>query len=271
MLRPAAVAGKFYPARAEALAAEILRCTGGPSLPAKDRQKAVGALCPHAGYMYSGAVAGSVYRQLRVPGSVILLGPNHTGLGPDFSVMAEGGWEIPTGVLPVDGSLAGALISESALFKEDVTAHSFEHSLEVQLPFIKFFNERASIVPVVIGRASLPELEDAGGAVARAIKEYGREVLIIASSDMSHYVPDATARKMDRLAIERMLALDPEGLYNTVTSHRISMCGFMPATVMLYAARALGAGGASLTSYATSGETSGDMASVVGYAGIVVR
>ncbi|MDA8168245.1 MAG: AmmeMemoRadiSam system protein B [Nitrospiraceae bacterium] len=262
-----AVAGQFYPGSREALAYELKEYTER----GLRKQKAIAAVCPHAGYMYSGAVAGAVYSAIEVPQTVVLLGPNHSGFGPQFSIMSEGEWELPNGLVPINSALAELIIKEAPGFIRNSTAQVLEHSLEVQVPFITYFRPDADIVPIVMLQAGLDELKEAGLGLARAIRAYGKDVLIVASSDMSHYVPDEEARRKDRMAIEKILALDAGGLFSTVIRERITMCGYIPATVMLFAAKALGAKEAALVKYATSGEVSGDFSQVVGYAGIAVR
>ncbi|MDA8172938.1 MAG: AmmeMemoRadiSam system protein B [Nitrospiraceae bacterium] len=267
MIRKAAVAGRFYPDTPAELAAELDRMLagGGP------KQKVLAAVCPHAGYVYSGRVAGSVYSRIEIPRKIVLIGPNHTGAGPQFSIMTEGQWEVPNGRLPVDTALAMRILGEVPFFTNDTKAHAFEHSLEVQLPFIARLRPGASIVPITMMRALPDYLKKAGEGLARALEAQKEDTLIIASSDMSHYVPDETARKMDALAIEHILKLDPVGLFNTVAEKRISMCGVAAVALMLFTAKLLGATGATLVEYATSGQTSGDYSQVVGYAGIIVK
>ncbi|MGW8271971.1 MAG: AmmeMemoRadiSam system protein B [Thermodesulfovibrionales bacterium] len=265
-VRKPAVAGQFYSADSERLRQEVGRFVSAEGR----KKKCLGVVSPHAGLMYSGAVAGAVYSAVVIPPTVVLLGPNHTGIGPRAAVMATGAWALPTGTLTVDNGVAAALLSRSALLSEDSSAHLFEHSLEVQLPFIHFFREDVKIVPVTMMHLSLDECIRMGSEMAEAIRAASTEILMVASSDMSHYVPDRVAREKDRMAIDRMLEIDPEGLYEVVERHSISMCGFVPATVMLAAARDLGAKSAELVKYATSAETSGDYGHVVGYSGILV-
>ncbi len=264
--RAAAVAGQFYPSTPGALSAQL-----DSFLPSQKKEKAIAALCPHAGYIYSGGVAGSVYSRLEMPRKIVLLGPNHTGIGPQFSLMAEGAWRVPNGLLPVDAELAGRILEEVPFFTVDETAHEYEHSLEVQLPFIAHLRPDASIVPVTMMPGLIEYLEKAGHGLARAISSQKEDVLMVVSSDMSHYVPDSTAREKDRLAIDRVLGLDPEGLFETINENRISMCGYIPAILMLYAAKMLGAEGGRLVSYDTSASASGDKDQVVGYAGIIIK
>jgi AmmeMemoRadiSam system protein B len=185
--------------------------------------------------------------------------------------MSHGAWQMPWGDVPVDEELAARLQTACQLLREDASAHSREHAIEVQLPFLHRFRPDVRIVPVALGRLSLEECRELGENVADAIAGDADPPLLVASSDMSHYVPDAVARKKDRMAIDRMLALDPDGLYGTVRTERISMCGVLPATVVLFAACRLGATSARLIRYATSGDVSRDFDQVVGYAGLAFR
>jgi hypothetical protein len=264
MDRDPVVAGRFYPGDPIRLAREVDRLLAAAGEPAK----VLGLVAPHAGYVYSGAVAGAVYARVVVPERVIVLGPNHTGLGGKVALWAEGRWETPLGAVPVDAGLAEALLA-SPLVARDREAHRFEHSLEVQVPFLQRRQARLSIAPLCLGPLAWPECEALGKHVARAASAAG--ALLVASSDMSHYLPAAEARAKDERALEKLLALDPRGLHEVVRREHITMCGFVPATVMLVAAREMGATRASLVRYGHSGETSGDDRSVVGYAGVVVR
>ncbi len=266
-VRDAAVAGRFYPAdRAELeqsiseMAVEAAGWIGS----------AVGVMVPHAGYMYSGAVAGAVYASVELPRRFIILGPNHTGVGSPGSVMARGRWRLPLGDIPIDESLAAAIISDSDVLKEDATAHVFEHSIEVQLPFLQQLAPGFSFVPISLMVRDSASCMDIGSAVARAVSSQRESVLIIASSDMSHYESQQTAERKDRLALERVLALDAKGLLETIAADAISMCGAAPTAAMLSAAVELGASGATLVKYRTSGDVTGDLDQVVGYAGVVV-
>ena len=261
------VAGQFYPGGREALRREIERLAP----PAAVRRKALAVVSPHAGYLYSGPVAGAVFAATPVPGVVVLLGPAHGDIGPMFAVSRRGRWQTPLGESPVDGALADRVAAACALVEEDDGAHLREHSLEVQLPFIQFFRPDAAIVPLCVSYAAgYAELEALGRALAGAVREDGREVLIVASTDMSHYVSQKTAERQDLLAVRKVLDLDPAGLFETVTAERISMCGFQPTTAALVAALGLGATGAELVRYETSGRASGDYGRVVGYAGITI-
>ena len=185
--------------------------------------------------------------------------------------MESGEWEIPTGVFTIDETISYKIAMNVPIVTKDARAHMFEHSLEVQLPFIAFFSKQVKIVPIAILAATVEECRMLGEGIAKAVKSAGYPVVVVASSDMSHYVPDAVARQKDKKAIDRILSLDPGGLYETVTKEKISMCGYLPAVTMLFAAKALGAQSAKLIRYTTSAEVSGDYDHVVGYAGIVVR
>lgn len=262
-----AVAGQFYPGTASGLSRALLELTREE----KERLPAIGVVSPHAGYVYSGAVAGELFSSIQVPGRAVIFCPNHTGIGEDAAIMSRGAWRMPWGDVPVDEELAARLETACPLLREDASAHSREHAIEVQLPFLHRFRPDVRIVPVALGRLSLEECRELGENVADAIEGDTERPLLVASSDMSHYVPDAVARKKDRMAIDRMLALDPEGLYRIVRTERISMCGVMPATVVLFAARRLGATSARLIRYATSGDVSREFDQVVGYAGLAFR
>ena len=284
-IRKPIVSGKFYPSNAETLREMITSFTSSPlegEVRWGDKKiSAIGAVVPHAGYVCSGVVAGAVYSRLSIPELVIILGPNHTGLGPAFSLMAEGAWQTPLGQVPVS-SLTKKLLEQSSLLQPDESSHQFEHSLEVQLPFLQFCAEkenvargfslagRFEIIPIVVGSLHEADLLKLGKEIAGFIKECKKETLIIASSDMTHYEPDEVAREKDKYALEAVLALNPELLLKRTAERNISMCGVGPATIMLAAARELNAKKAELVMYNTSGDTCGDKDSVVGYAGVIV-
>jgi AmmeMemoRadiSam system protein B len=267
MLRKPAVAGRFYPADRKTLEGDLARYLG--ELRADVR--GLGIVVPHAGYMYSGHVAGAVYSRLRVPAKAIILCPNHTGLGASLSIMSEGSWEIPLGRVPIDGALAKSLLRHCHLLTEDSAAHQFEHSLEVQLPFLVHLRPDVQFVPIAVGVGGYASLERLGKAIEASIAELGEEVLVVASSDMSHYEPDEITRVKDRKAIDRILALDPKGLYDTVKAESISMCGYGPTVAMMHGIQPLSSRKAELVKYATSGDVSGNRKEVVGYAGLLVH
>jgi AmmeMemoRadiSam system protein B len=266
MDRSPAVAGQFYPGSPDRLSRTVAELTRD----VEEKLQAIAVVSPHAGYVYSGAVAGELFSSVRIPRKVIVFCPNHTGYGEEAAIVSHGSWRMPWGKVPLDADLAGRLKEACPLLLEDTTAHSREHSLEVQLPFLHRFRPDFRLVPVALGRLSLEDCRVLGEAAAGVIESEAERPLLVASSDMSHYVTDAAARNKDRMAIDRVLALDPEGLYRTVRSERISMCGVIPATVALFAARRLGATRALLIKYATSGEVSRDFEQVVGYAGLAV-
>jgi len=277
MLRQPAVAGYFYQGSAESLRRQVEEFVTRGSAKAA----AYGILAPHAGLKYSGAVAGAVYSSIEIPDTVVLIGPNHTGLGTPVSLMSHGRWKTPLGEVDIDEALASAILNKSGLIHEDSLAHLREHSLEVQLPFLQYFKKALKIVPIQMMDIRLETCLELGRAVSSSIQErvHGQEikepkkheVLIVASSDMTHYESAETARKKDMKAIQQMLELDPEGLYRAIKEYDISMCGFGPAVAMLTACKALGATEADLVKYANSGDASNDFASVVGYAGLIVR
>jgi AmmeMemoRadiSam system protein B len=264
MDREPAVAGRFYEGDPRILAREVRAFLTAPVAP----QPALGVVAPHAGYMYSGAIAGAVYGRVAVPPKVIVLGPNHTGLGRPAALWpAGGGWKTPLGSIPVSRALTEALAADPRV-ELDRAAHLREHSLEVQVPFLAVARPDVEIAGLCLGPLDVDACAEVGETVAAAARAHG--ALIVASSDMSHYIPAAEAREKDRHAIDRILALDPAGLHRTVRREGLTMCGVIPATVMLFAARALGATRAELVRYGHSGEVTGDEDAVVGYAGLIV-
>ncbi|GBE15469.1 MAG TPA: AmmeMemoRadiSam system protein B [Proteobacteria bacterium] len=267
-LRQPAVSGQFYPGVDSILAEQVSSwLIDGVAEPGVS-----GAVIPHAGYVYSGAVAGETVSHLEVPGRVIILGPNHTGVGERISVFPSGAWSMPFGRLRVDEGLAGQIIDGIGGARPDRMAHIREHSIEVQLPFLYFRKKGPfTFVPITLSMLTEDECRDTGLALAGIIEGSDDDILIVASSDMTHYESDESARKKDSLAIERVLDLDPPGLLDVVRTHEISMCGIIPVAVMLYALIALGAVSARLVRYATSAEAGGDFSHVVGYAGIIVK
>jgi AmmeMemoRadiSam system protein B len=268
MLRSPAVAGQFYPGSEASLVKTLSALV--PVIKPEERKKALAVVSPHAGYIYSGGVAGETFARVKVPESVVILGPNHTGHGVPISLMAQGSWDMPMGEVAINIELAAEIARNSPLVEIDEIAHRFEHSLEVQVPFLQYIQKNLSIVPIVISHVPYETCVAVGQGLAAAIKSYGKPVLIVASTDMTHYESRQEASAKDSLALGRIQELDPEGLYNTVIGKRISMCGIMPATVALIAALALGAKKAELVRYTDSGETSGDTSHVVGYAGLVI-
>ena len=265
-IRPPAVAGRFYPAKPEKLLDEVRSYTSG----AQEKFRAIGCLVPHAGYLYSGHVAGAVYARLQLPKTFIVLCPNHTGMGQPLAIMSEGRWLTPLGEVQIDSHIARALKADFPPLVEDVMAHRAEHALEVQLPFLQALVGEFKFVPIAIGVGHIEILQALGEAIAGVISAESERPLVIASSDMNHYESDEITRVKDRKAIEKILALDAPGLFEIVRQQDISMCGYGPAVAMLTAARRLGASSARMIKYATSGDISGDRDLVVGYAGIAV-
>ena len=265
MVRKPAVAGQFYPGTKEGLERELAKMI--PNI--TEKVDAIGAMSPHAGYVYSGPVAGEVYARLKPKATYIILNPNHTGYGAQFALSTEP-WATPLGEVEVDEKLINVLKKKTSLIEEDPSGHLFEHSAEVQVPFIQRIAPNAKIVPITCSYGDITELEDVSGAIAGAVEETGRNATIIASSDMTHYETRKSAEAKDKKAIEKILELDPEGLLRTVSKENISMCGYLPTAVMLMAAKKLGAKKAELVRYADSGDASGDTFQVVGYAGIIV-
>jgi AmmeMemoRadiSam system protein B len=229
----------------------------------------LGVVSPHAGWRYSGKVAGQVFASVKVPETVIVIAPNHRGVGSEKSIWNKGEWNIPNGSIPVNTELADLVIKHADLVP-DTFAHQAEHSLEIQLPFIYFRNPQATIVPICLMAMPPWMLKPIGSGIAAAIKEYGREVLMVASSDMSHYISADMAKRLDFMAIEKVKQLDGDGLYSTVRENDISMCGVVPVTTMIFAAKELGATEADLVTYATSGDVTGDYNEIVAYAGMII-
>jgi MEMO1 family protein len=268
MIRLPAVSGRFYPSDPAQLNHELdsFLATGIH----KSRIRAQACLVPHAGYKYSGHVAGAVYSRMDIPDRVILIGPRHFPRGASFAIRSDGAWKTPLGLVPVDHSLAEKIMRACPLLREDSIAHESEHSLEVQLPFLQRLAPAFTFVPIVIGSAEYMDLEALGIAIAEVIGSEPEPILLIASSDMNHYESEDVTRVKDRKAMDRVLALDPRGLFDTVRNEDISMCGYGAAVAMLTAARRMGAAHAELVRYATSGEITGDFQEVVGYAGIII-
>jgi AmmeMemoRadiSam system protein B len=225
---------------------------------------------PHAGWVYSGMVAGAVYGRVALPQKLILLGPNHFAVGREGALMSGGRWLYPGGELPVDPELARALLSASPLLTEDDLAHSREHALEVQIPFLSRVAPGTAFVPITLKRTSLDFCRAIGEAVAEVVSTSPEPVVLISSTDLNHYESQAVSNRKDRVAIDGILSLDPERLHRDVMTHEVSMCGIAPTTALLYALRGLGAREASLVKYLTSGDVSGEMARVVGYCGVII-
>jgi len=266
-MRSPVVADRFYPGNPLELRKTLNKLV--PEIPEEEKLEALAVISPHAGYVYSGGVAGETMAGVRIPGTVIILGPNHHGQGAPLALGMQD-WRMPLGEVLVDQDLALGIIRRSKVITGDETAHQFEHSLEVQVPFLQYFREDVRIVPIVVSHVPFEVCLEAARDLAGAVHECGRQVLLVASTDMTHYEPRRIAGRQDRLALDRIEALDARGLYDTVVENRISMCGFVPTTIVLLTALELGASRAELVRYTDSGEMSGDSSQVVGYAGMII-
>lgn len=268
MVRLPAVAGKFYPSSARELSALIEKY----SQASPDRPPATYRAClvPHAGYVYSGQVAGAVFARIALPKRVIVLGVRHFPRGDDVAVYLEGSWRTPLGDSQIDASLASEIARACPIMQEDSVAHQQEHSLEVQIPFLQVLSPGFRFVPIAIGTLDYETLSEVGVALANTLTAHP-DVFLLTTSDLNHYEDDSTTREKDTLAIDKLLTLDPRGLYDTCRKNSISMCGLGPALAMLTALRQIGANGAELVAHTTSAEVSGDTRSVVGYAGLLFR
>jgi len=264
-IRKPAVAGAFYPGTRRELetALQTLTASGiaSPDVP--------GCYAPHAGYVYSGAVAGATLSRLGKKDTYIVMGPSHSGLGPPFSLMPAGKWQTPLGEIEIDNLLAERLLSNASRLKVDHLAHLNEHAVEVQLPFLQYLYPGSRFVPIILRDGPWEVYREIGEGIARAIRLSGEDVGIIASGDMTHYESARSARLKDMRAIESMLKMDGEELLDRVRTLQITMCGYAPAAVAMSALGQLGASRGELVKYQTSGDVTGDLSSVVGYAGVV--
>jgi len=269
VLRPPAVAGRFYPNDPAELNRQISEFT---SIAVETPQRsAIACMVPHAGYRYSGPVAGAVYARLKLPQRFILIGPRHFPHGKAQAILSGGAWQTPLGPAEIDAQLAAEIKSACPFLCEDEEAHQREHALEVQLPFLQHLANGFRFVPIALGPTDYDLLEALGRAIAEAVQRSPDPILLIASSDMNHYESDEITRRKDARALEAVRALDPRGLYDVVRREGITMCGYGAAVSALTAARLLGAKRATLERYATSGDVNGDRDEVVGYAGVIVE
>jgi AmmeMemoRadiSam system protein B len=267
LVRNPVVAGQFYPAAAPALRAMISTMVDERA----EKAEVIGLVSPHAGYAYSGLVAGAVISRIKPGDTFIVMGPNHTGAGKPFSIMIRDNWRTPLGDVRIDIELANRLLKSSKYLEEDENAHASEHSIEVQLPFLQYFKPDIKLVPIVLSYAVIDVYRDIGKTIARAVRESRNKVVILASSDMTHYEPQSSAQRKDAEAIEAIVALDENMLMDRISESGISMCGYAPVTALIVAAKILGATKGELVKYQTSGDTGGDKTSVVGYAGIIIE
>jgi MEMO1 family protein len=269
MIRSPAVAGRFYPSNPDELAATVRRMSAPGNDAAAEKISVPACLVPHAGYVYSGGVAGEVFGRITLPKKVLILGVRHFPRGESMAMLSNGAWRTPLGDAPIDTELASALRDACPLLREDAVAHSQEHSLEVQIPFLQVLAPGFSFVPVALGTVRFDDLVRVGEAVARVLSATQEHVLLLATSDLNHYEDDATTRVKDAKAVEKLLALDARGLFDVCRTEKISMCGLGPAVATITALREMGVTKGELVRYATSADVSGDRSSVVGYAGIV--
>ena len=267
-MRQPAVADRFYPGSPKSLRLAVKELM--PVTPDTVQQKALAVVLPHAGYVYSGALAAETLSSVQIPETVIIIGPNHRGQGAPIALSMIT-WEMPLGQVPVDREICDLIHSSSQNIKVDELAHKYEHSLEVQLPFLQLLQKTLSIVPLVVSHISYPLCEEVANAIASAIRTSTKDVLIIASSDMSHYEPRRSTEKKDRLALQCIEQMNPHNLYRTVIDNRISMCGVIPVVIAMLAAKIQGGKKYRLVGYTDSGYVSGDTEQVVGYAGVVIN
>jgi len=266
MIRQPVVAGQFYPGSASQLEAMIETLVDEKA----EKREVIGLVSPHAGYIYSGPVAGAVISRIKFKDTFIIIGPNHSGKGKPLSIMTKGKWKTPLGEVEIDSELGKQILATSSHLQEDAIAHQYEHSIEVQIPFLQYFKSDFRIVPIILGYAGGDTCKEIGREIAKAVRELNREVVIIASSDMTHYETQESAQKKDTQAIDAILNLDEDELLRRVEESDISMCGYAPTVSLISAAKELGAKSAELVKYQTSGDTTGDYSAVVGYAGIII-
>ena len=268
MIREPSVAGRFYPGSSDSLLKNVTDLLTPYS--SQEKRKALAVISPHAGYVYSGDLAAEVLSSVVIPETVIILGLNHHGRGKRAAVSDADSWNMVLADIDIDQTFCELLAQPGAIFERDDIAHQYEHSVEVQIPFLFALQPKLKIVPIVLSHLSYEDCRKAADDLINAIQRYARDVLIVSSTDMSHYESRQSASQKDALALDRIVALDPEGLYNVVHQHRISMCGVVPTTVSLLAAKKLGASSGELIRYTDSGEVSGDTEQVVGYGGLVI-
>lgn len=266
MLRKAVVSGQFYPAESLELKKTIEEF--GQKNSAKKHAYAI--IIPHAGYVYSGKVAASTISEVLPKKRLIILGPNHTGYGEDFGIFAKGAWHIPFGDIQIDEDLAERIIKSGSVIVKDELCHKFEHSIEVELPLLYYYFNEFKFVPIACQISDMAAYEAVAAQIVLAMKNIKEEVMIVASSDMTHYEPDLAARKKDRLALECITNLDAEGLFKVVKKENITMCGIAPVAITLLIAKEIGASKASVSLYQTSADSGADASSVVGYAGVII-
>jgi AmmeMemoRadiSam system protein B/AmmeMemoRadiSam system protein A len=266
MIRKPVVSGQFYPESPSQLKTSVEELIDKSVA----KKEVIGLLLPHAGYIYSGSVAGAVISRTKFKDTFIIIGPNHTGMGKPMSIMTQGTWQTPLGEVQINSELAERILTTSRYLEEDHIAHQHEHSIEVQLPFLQYIKPDIKIVPIILAYSPGIIYQEIGKEIAQTIKGPNKEAVIIASSDMTHYETQESARQKDNKAIEAILALNEDELLKRVSELNISMCGYAPTVSLISASKELGATGAELVKYQTSGDTSGDYSAVVGYAGVMI-
>jgi len=265
-MRKPAVANRFYPGTTEQLTREIKDLF--PQTQSSDKVKALAIMSPHAGYMYSGSLAAKTFHQVEVPETVVLLGPNHTGQGGPIALSTET-WDMTLGQVEINNEFNTLLQLNSTLFRVDELAHRFEHSIEVQIPFLQMQKNNLKIVPVILSHLSYDHCQELAKALATTINQYKKDILIVASSDMSHFESRKIAQQKDSMALGKIEQFDPKGLFHTVIENNISMCGMIPTVITMLAVKILGATSSQLIDYTDSGYVAGETSQVVGYAGVI--
>jgi MEMO1 family protein len=279
MIRKPAVAGLFYESDPTSLKERIEWCfkhsLGPGDLPELGDQNLLkGVVAPHAGYIYSGPVAAHSYYKIvedGFPETFIILCPNHTGMGSGVSIMAEGEWITPLGSVEIDAEFSKELVLNSGIIDSDNVAHSQEHSCEVHIPFLQYFKKDFKIVPISMWMQDLETAQEIANSITEIISELGRKVVIIASSDFTHYQPQELASRNDHQVLESIVNMDEKQMYNRVNSLNVSMCGYGPVATTMIASKEMGALKGEILKYATSGDLTGDYSSVVGYGSAVFR
>ena len=267
-MRKPAVADRFYPGNKESMTQTLHDLF--KEKPASNQATAAKAvISPHAGYIFSGQLAARTLASVKIPETVVILGPNHHGIGKKVAVSAEN-WQMPCGIAPINQAFVASLLERGeGLISVDEAAHQAEHSLEVQVPLLQHLQPKVTIVPIVISRLSYDECQHLASLLAETILPFDTDVLILASSDMNHFESQQENKKKDQKALDQIDKMNPLGLYDTVFKNRISMCGVIPAVVSMIASQSLGATTSRLVGYTDSSVVSGDSDSVVGYAGVV--
>lgn len=274
MIRRPAVAGVFYENNPESLKKRIEWCfehkSGPGKIPAMGSERKIkGVMAPHAGYIYSGPVAAHSYYQIvedGFPETFVILCPNHTGLGSGISTVLDGEWETPLGNVEIDTQFAKEMIKDARIIDSDAASHIQEHSCEVHLPFLQYFSHDFKIVPVTMWIQDLETSYDIGNSIKRAAEALGRDIGIIASTDMTHYKPQEIANRNDKQVLDAVEAMDEKLMIKRVLDLNVTMCGYGPVASTIIASKGMGAQNARVLKYATSGDMTGDYSAVVGYA-----